>query len=40
MKEANKYIPDARIFINLIEYLKIGGTLAVMMCLDWWVWEL
>jgi hypothetical protein len=40
MKEANDYKPDRKIFNNLSEYVKIGSTLAVMMCLDWWVWEL
>ena len=40
MSEANQYKPDAKIFNNLGEYYRIGSTLAIMMCLDWWVWEL
>lgn len=40
MKEANLYYPDGKIFNNLGEYFRIGSTLAIMMCLDWWVWEL
>lgn len=32
--------PDVRMFEGIAEYLKIGVPGTVMLCLEWWVWEL
>ena len=33
-------MPDRRVFDELKQYMKIGIPSTVMLCLDWWVWEL
>lgn len=33
-------MPDRRVFEDLKQYMKIGIPSTVMLCLDWWVWEL
>jgi MATE family multidrug resistance protein len=32
--------PDYRIFLGIIDYVKIGAPSTFMICLDWWAWEL
>lgn len=33
-------MPDRRVFDELKQYMKIGIPSTIMLCLDWWVWEL
>jgi multidrug resistance protein, MATE family len=39
LKEAMIW-PDARIFLGLKEYISLAVPTTIMICLDWWVWEL
>lgn len=32
--------PDSRIYEGMSEYFSIGIPSTIMLCLDWWVWEL
>jgi MATE family multidrug resistance protein len=33
-------MPDSRVFDDMYEYFSIGIPSTIMLCLDWWVWEL
>jgi MATE family multidrug resistance protein len=33
-------MPDYRTFYELYDYFKIGLPSAILVCLDWWVWEI
>ena len=39
LQETNIF-PDYRIFLGIIDYVKIGAPSTFMICLDWWAWEL
>jgi multidrug resistance protein, MATE family len=32
--------PDKRTFTGIFKYLELGIPSTLMLCLDWWAWEL
>lgn len=32
--------PDSRTFVGIWPYIKLAVPTTIMICLDWWVWEL